>query len=61
MLSVIGRTTSAVGLLLNKARNVADEKLRNVIIEDLNDIKTKIHGLARKDLLSSYSLLKVDV
>ena len=58
-----------LGLVLNKARNTAadklkqrgdvtDEKLRNVIIEDLNDIKTKIDGLARKDLLASYSFLK---
>ena len=60
---------SVLGLVLNKARNTAidklkergdvtDEKLRTVIIEDLNDIKTKIDGLARKDLLASYSFLK---
>ena len=60
---------SVLGLVLNKARNTAidklkergdvtDEKLRTVIIEDLNDIKAKIDGLARKDLLASYSFLK---
>ena len=64
--------TSALGLLLNKARNTAadklkergdvtNEKLRDVIIEDLNDIKTKIDGLARKDLLASYSFLREGV
>ena len=70
MLSVITSIISSVlGLVLNKARNTAadklkqrgdvtDEKLRNVIVEDLNDIKTKIDGLARKDLLASYSFLK---
>ena len=70
MLSIITSIMQCLlGLVLNKARNTAadklkqrgdvtDEKLRNVIIEDLNDIKTKIDGLARKDLLASYSFLK---
>ena len=58
-----------MGLVLNKARHTAadklkqrgdvtDEQLRNAIVDDLNDIKTKIDGLARKDLLASYSFLK---
>ena len=60
---------STLGFVLNKGRNkvadklkergeVTDAKLRNVIVEDLNDIKTKIDGLARKNLLASYSFLK---
>ena len=70
MLSIITSIiSSTLGLVLNKARHTAadklkqrgdvtDEQLRNVIVEDLNDIKTKIDGLARKDLLASYSFLK---
>ena len=72
MLSVIASIiSSALGLVLNKARHsaadklkdgdVTDDKLRDVIIEDLNDIKTKIDGLSRKDLLASYSFLKEGV
>ena len=64
--------SSTLGFVLNKARNTAadklkqrgdvtDEQLRNVIVEELNDIKTKIDGLARKDLLASYSFLKEGV
>ena len=70
MLSIITSIiSSTLGLVLNKAchtaadklkqrGDVTDEQLRNVIVEDLNDIKTKIDGLARKDLLASYSFLK---
>ena len=61
--------SSTLGFVLNKGRNkvtdklkergeVTDAKLRNVMVEDLNDIKTKIDGLARKNLLASYSFLK---
>ena len=61
--------SSVLGLVLNRARNtvadklkekgdIADEKLRNVIVEDLKDIKTKIDGLARKDLFASCELLE---
>ena len=61
--------SSSLGLVLNKARHTAadklkqrgdvtDEQLRNAIVDDLNDIKTKIDGLARKDSLASYSFLK---
>ena len=72
MLSVIASIiSSALGLVLNKARTTAadklkdgdttDEKLRDVINEDLNDIKTKIDALSRKDLLASYCFLKEGV
>ena len=63
--------SSTLGLVLNKARSLAaeklkdgdttDEKLRDVIIEDLDDIKTKIDALSRKDLRSSYCFLKEGV
>ena len=72
MLSVIASIiSSALGLVLNKARTTAadklkdgdttHEKLRDVINEDLNDIKTKIDALSRKDLLASYCFLKEGV
>ena len=60
-----------MGLVLNKVRSSAaeklkdgdttDEKLRDVIIEDLDDIKTKIGALTRKDLRSSYCFFKEGV
>ena len=63
--------SSTLGLVLNKARSSAaeklkdgdttNEKLRDVIIEDLDDIKTKIDALSRKDLRSSYCFLKEGV
>ncbi|CAB3979806.1 Hypothetical predicted protein [Paramuricea clavata] len=72
MLSVIASIiSSALGLVLNKARTTAtdklkdgditDEKLRDVINEDLNDIKAKLDALSRKDLLASYCFLKEGV
>ena len=58
----------AVGSVSNKARrwiagklkdgDIASENLRDAIIDDLNEIKMKIEGLARKDLNASYSFLK---
>ena len=57
-----------IGLLWNKVRDhtanklkegdMTDEKCRQLIVRELDDIKTKIVGLARKDLLSSVSFLK---
>ncbi len=62
---------STVGLLWNKARDftakklkdgdTTGEKFREIIIRDLNDIKTTLDCLSRKDLLSSYSFLKEGV
>ena len=59
---------STVGLLCDKARNsaanklkdgdLADEKLREVIVNDLPDIKPKFNCLSLKDLDSSFSFLK---
>ena len=73
MLSVIARIIrSTLGTVLNNVGNTAadklkerpdvtDEKLGDVIIQDLNDIQTKIDGLPRKKLLASYSFLKEGV
>ncbi|XP_046856997.1 uncharacterized protein LOC124450383 [Xenia sp. Carnegie-2017] len=56
--------SSTVGVLCNKVQDktaeklkdgdVTDVKLREFVVRELNDIKTKIDGLSRKDLLSSY-------
>ena len=63
--------SSTLGLLLNKARDatakslkdgdVTDAKIREIVVRELNDIKTKLDGLSRKDLLSSYMFLKEGV
>jgi hypothetical protein len=69
MLAVISSILSSVfGLVVNKVRSttagqlengdITEEKLRDVIIEDLENIKTKIDGLSRAYLLASYSYLK---
>ena len=59
---------STVGLLCDKARDsaanklkdgdLADEKLREIIVKDLTDIKSKLDCLSLKDLDSSFSFLK---
>ena len=59
---------STVGLLYDKARDsaanklkdgdLADEKLRAIIVKDLTDIKSKLDCLSLKDLDSSFSFLK---
>lgn len=38
--------------------DVTDEQCRRLIVEELDDIKSKIDGLARKDLLSSFCFLQ---
>ena len=57
-----------VGLLFDKARNVAvdklyegdltDESVRGLIVREIYQVKEKLDALARKDLLSSVSFLK---
>ena len=68
---IVNLISSTLGLVLNKARSsvaeklkdgdTTDEKLRDVIIEDLHNINTKIDALARKDLRSSCSFLEEGV
>ena len=60
-----------MGFLWNKCRDFAaeklkdgdttDQKFREIIVRDLNDIKTTLDCLSRKDLLSSYNFLKEGV
>ena len=59
---------ATIGLLVNKGRDkqaeklnegdVTDQKLRGLIVREINEIKSKLDGLARKDLLASISLFK---
>lgn len=59
---------ATVGLLLKKGRDclakklqegdVTDEQFRNIIVRELDDIKSKLDGLVRKDLLTSISFFK---
>ena len=68
---ITGILRSTVDLLFDKARdspanklkdgNLIDEKLREIIVKDLNDIKSKLDCLPLKDLEASYSLLKEGV
>ena len=68
---VTGILSSTLGLLWNKTRDttakslkngdVADAKIREIVVRELNDIKTKLDGQSRKDLLSSYMLLEEGV
>ena len=68
---ITGIVSSTIGLLWNKVRDstaaklqdgdVTDAKIREIVVRDLNDIKTKLEGLSRKDLLSSYRFLKQGV
>jgi hypothetical protein len=68
---ITGILRLTVGLLCDKARDsaanklkdgdLADEKLREIIVKDLTDIKSKLDCLSLKDLDSSYSFLKEGV
>ena len=59
---------STIGLLCNKLRDytaqrlnegdINDSELRQIIVREIDDIKTKLDGLSRKDLLASLSFLK---
>lgn len=63
--------SSTIGLLWNKARDttaaklhgggVTDENIRKIVVRELNDIKTKLESLSRKDLRSSCSFLEEGV
>ncbi|XP_078350158.1 uncharacterized protein LOC144634982 [Oculina patagonica] len=69
MASIVTAVLKAtVGLLVNKSRDFAADKLkegdvteeqfRNMIVREIDDIKSKLDGLARKDLLTSISFFK---
>ncbi|CAB3986555.1 Hypothetical predicted protein [Paramuricea clavata] len=63
--------SSTVGLLVNKARDstvaklkdgdVTDAKIRELVVRELNDVKTKLDGLSRANLLSSYNFVQEGV
>ena len=68
---VTGILSSTVGLLWNKTRDwtaaklndgdITDARIREIVVRELNDIKTKLDGLSRKDLLTSYRFFKEGV
>ena len=59
---------ATIGLLVNKGRDkaaeklkdgdVIDQKFRGLIVREIDDIKSQLKGLARKDLLASISFFK---
>ena len=63
--------SSTVGLLVNKARDsaaaklkegdVTDARIRDFLVRELNDVKTKLDGLSREKLLSSYNFVQEGV
>ncbi|XP_028412231.1 MAM and LDL-receptor class A domain-containing protein 1-like [Dendronephthya gigantea] len=68
---VTGILSSTVGLLWNKVRDstadklkdgdVTDAEIREIVVRELNDIKSKIDGLSRSTLLASYNFLEEGV
>ena len=59
---------ATIGLLVNKGRDkaaeklkdgdITDQKIRDLIVREIDDIKSKLDGLARKDLLTSISYFR---
>ena len=72
MSSIITSVFSAtIGWLVNKGRDVtakrlkegdvADEKIRDLIVREVEDIKSKLDGLSRKDLLVAVDSFKIGI
>ena len=65
---VIAVFKSTIGLLVNKGRDkaaerlkegdVTDQKFRGIIMREIDNVKLKLDGLARKDLLASISFFR---
>ena len=65
---VTGVLNVTVGFLVNKGRDAVaqrlkegdliDQKLRDLIVREINDVKSKLDGLARKDLLAAMDFFK---
>ena len=65
---VAGVFKATVGFLVSKGRDVLaeklhegdilDHKMRDIIVREINDVKSKLHGLARKDLLAAVEFLE---
>ncbi|KAL9967028.1 hypothetical protein ACROYT_G025184 [Oculina patagonica] len=59
---------ATIGLLVNKGRDkaaeklkdgdVTDQKFRGLIVREIDDIKSKLDGISRKDLLASISFFE---
>ena len=68
---ITGILSSTAGFLWRKERDstaeklrdgdVTDAKIREIVVRELDDIKKKLEGLSRKDLLSSCTLLQEGV
>ena len=68
---ITGILSSTAGFLWSKASDstaeklrdgdVTDAKIRQIVVRELDDIKKKLEGLSRKDLLSSCTLLQEGV
>ena len=72
MSSIITSVFSAtIGWLVNKGRDVtaerlkegdvADQKIRDLIVREVEDIKSKLDGLSRKDLLVAVDSFKIGI
>ena len=50
---------ATIGLLVNKGRDLAaDQQFRSLIVREIDEIKSKLDGLARTNLLASISFFK---
>ena len=59
---------ATIGMLVNKGRDklaeklnkgdVTDQKFRRLVVREIDELKSKLDGLERKDLLASISLFK---
>ena len=58
MSAVFEATMTTIGLLMNKGRSKLAEKLNGLVISEIDEIKSKLNGLARKDLLASISIFR---
>ena len=62
---------ATIGWLVNKGRDVtaerlkegdvADQKMRDLIVREVEDIKSKLDGLSRKDLLVAVDSYKIGI
>ena len=62
---------SSIGWLVNKGRNIAaeklkegdvtDQKIRDLIVGDVEDIKSKLDGLSRQDLLAAVDFFETGI
>ena len=58
MSAVFEATMTTIGLLVNKGRSKLAEKLNGLVISEIDEMKSKLNGLARRDLLASISIFR---